>query len=151
MGKSEMQVLRSAQDDKQLSTQPTLSLTAARHPLLELRMIAEARAAGTEPKQPIPLTVALTDDARQLIISGPNTGGKTVSLKTIGLVALMAQAGVPVPAEEANAAHSSPASSPTSATRSRSSATSPASPRTSSTSTASRAKQHLHRSCCSMN
>ncbi len=101
MGKSEMQVLRSAQDDKQLSTQPTLSLTAARHPLLELRMIAEARAAGTEPKQPIPLTVALTDDARQLIISGPNTGGKTVSLKTIGLVALMAQAGVPVPAEEA--------------------------------------------------
>jgi DNA mismatch repair protein MutS2 len=81
---------------------PHLSLTAARHPLLELRMVAEARAAGTEPKQPIPLTVALTDDARQLIISGPNTGGKTVSLKTIGLVALMAQAGVPVPAEEAN-------------------------------------------------
>ena len=78
-----------------------LSLTNARHPLLELRMIAEARASCIEPNSPIPLTVALTDDARQLIISGPNTGGKTVSLKTIGLLALMAQAGVPVPAEEA--------------------------------------------------
>ncbi|WP_051978201.1 endonuclease MutS2 [Edaphobacter aggregans] len=78
-----------------------LSLTSARHPLLELRMIAEARAEGTEAKSPVPLTVALTNDARQLIISGPNTGGKTVSLKTIGLLSLMAQAGVPVPAEEA--------------------------------------------------
>jgi DNA mismatch repair protein MutS2 len=81
--------------------QPQLSLESARHPLLELRMIAEARDTGAEAKSPIPLTVALTDDARQLIISGPNTGGKTVSLKTIGLLALMAQAGVPVPAEEA--------------------------------------------------
>nr|WP_238398582.1 Smr/MutS family protein [Edaphobacter sp. 12200R-103] len=80
---------------------PSLSLTAARHPLLELRMIAEARTAGTEPAHPVPLTVALSDDARQLIISGPNTGGKTVSLKTVGLLSLMAQAGIPVPAVEA--------------------------------------------------
>ena len=50
---------------------------------------------------PVPLTIALPNDARQLIISGPNTGGKTVSLKTTGLLALMAQAGIPVPAEEA--------------------------------------------------
>jgi DNA mismatch repair protein MutS2 len=82
-----------------------LSLIAARHPLLELRMIAEARAAGSEagdaPKSPVPLTLALTAETRQLIISGPNTGGKTVSLKTTGLLALMAQAGVPVPAAEA--------------------------------------------------
>jgi DNA mismatch repair protein MutS2 len=80
---------------------PRLSLESARHPLLELRMISEARDTGEVPKSPIPLTVALADDARQLIISGPNTGGKTVSLKTVGLLALMAQAGVPVPAEEA--------------------------------------------------
>jgi DNA mismatch repair protein MutS2 len=71
-----------------------LSLRHARHPLLELRMKAEGR-------KPIPLTLALTPEARQLIISGPNTGGKTVSLKTTGLLALMAQAGLPVPADEA--------------------------------------------------
>jgi DNA mismatch repair protein MutS2 len=72
-----------------------LSLQQARHPLLELRMRGEG--AG----RPTPLTLALADEARQLIISGPNTGGKTVSLKTLGLLALMAQAGLPVPAEEA--------------------------------------------------
>ncbi len=78
-----------------------LALTAARHPLLELRMRATALEAGTEPTTPVPLTIILPHDARQLIISGPNTGGKTVSLKTLGLLSLMAQAGIPVPAEEA--------------------------------------------------
>jgi DNA mismatch repair protein MutS2 len=78
-----------------------LSLTAARHPLLELRMRATALEAGTDPTTPVPLTIILPPDARQLIISGPNTGGKTVSLKTLGLLSLMAQAGIPVPAEEA--------------------------------------------------
>ncbi|HEV7137688.1 MAG TPA: Smr/MutS family protein, partial [Steroidobacteraceae bacterium] len=79
-----------------------LSLVAARHPLLELRMRAEAREASTEPKTPVPLTIVLPPATKQLIISGPNTGGKTVSLKTLGLLALMAQAGIPVPAEEAH-------------------------------------------------
>jgi len=83
------------------SNQPQISLTAARHPLLELRMRASAREANEPPQSPIPLTIALPPESRQLIISGPNTGGKTVSLKTTGLLALMAQAGVPVPAEEA--------------------------------------------------
>ena len=78
----------------------SLSLRNARHPLLELRMRRENTADGTKAR-PVPLTLALTPEARQLIISGPNTGGKTVSLKTTGLLALMAQAGLPVPAEEA--------------------------------------------------
>lgn len=82
-------------------SEPRLSLTSARHPLLELRMIAQARAEGVPASSPVPLTIALASDARQLIISGPNTGGKTVSLKTVGLLTLMAQAGVPVPAVEA--------------------------------------------------
>ncbi len=49
----------------------------------------------------VPLTIELDSGHRQLIISGPNTGGKTVGLKTVGLISLMAQSGVPVPAERA--------------------------------------------------
>jgi DNA mismatch repair protein MutS2 len=86
-------------------TRPTfaqdLSLTAARHPLLELRMRAEAIAQEQEPQTPVPLTIVLPPGTKQLIISGPNTGGKTVSLKSLGLLSLMAQSGIPVPAEEA--------------------------------------------------
>jgi len=78
-----------------------LSLTSARHPLLELRLRAGALAKNEEPKTPVPLTVIFPPETRQLIISGPNTGGKTVSLKTLGLLSFMAQSGVPVPAEEA--------------------------------------------------
>jgi DNA mismatch repair protein MutS2 len=88
--------------DSSQRQQPDLSLTAARHPLLELRMRATALAAGEEPRTPVPLTIILPPGTKQLIISGPNTGGKTVSLKTLGLLSLMAQAGIPIPAEEAN-------------------------------------------------
>lgn len=70
------------------------SLKQARHPLLEKRL------RSTNGKI-VPLTLALSSEERQLIISGPNTGGKTVSLKTSGLLAIMAQAGIPVPAEDA--------------------------------------------------
>ena len=79
-----------------------IALIAARHPLLELRMKAAHREADEDGQAPapVPLTILLPATTKQLIISGPNTGGKTVSLKTLGLLALMAQAGVPVPAEE---------------------------------------------------
>jgi DNA mismatch repair protein MutS2 len=81
---------------------PLLRLVQARHPLLELRLRAAQNAAALVPLD-VELGHSLDDSeaARQLIISGPNTGGKTVTLKTIGLLALMAQAGMPVPAEAA--------------------------------------------------
>ena len=68
-----------------------LSLENARHPLLEKHLRTTGGAV-------VPLTLELTSAARQLIISGPNTGGKTVTLKTTALLAMMAQAGIPVPA-----------------------------------------------------
>ena len=73
---------------------PVLALTQARHPLLEKRLRARQAAI-------VPLTLELNDAQRQLIISGPNTGGKTVALKTAGLLGMMAQAGISVPAAEA--------------------------------------------------
>jgi len=76
-----------------------LLVEQARHPLLEKRL----RATGAPPNTAVvPLTLELTTDKRQLIISGPNTGGKTVTLKTVGLLAMMAQAGLPVPATAAS-------------------------------------------------
>jgi DNA mismatch repair protein MutS2 len=68
-----------------------LHLENARHPLLEKRLRASN---GTI----VPLTLELSAANRQIIISGPNTGGKTVTLKTTALLAMMAQAGLPVPA-----------------------------------------------------
>jgi DNA mismatch repair protein MutS2 len=76
-------------------TPDRLSLEAARHPLLERHL----RSHGGHV---VPLTLELTAEKRQLIISGPNTGGKTVTLKTTALLAMMAQAGLPVPAAAAS-------------------------------------------------
>jgi DNA mismatch repair protein MutS2 len=76
-------------------TADLLRLDAARHPLLERHL-------RTTEGRVVPLTLELTEKARQLIISGPNTGGKTVTLKTTALLAMMAQAGLPVPATSAS-------------------------------------------------
>ncbi|MGA2850858.1 MAG: Smr/MutS family protein [Terracidiphilus sp.] len=76
-------------------TPDLLRLEGARHPLLEKRL----RATGG---RIVPLTLELTAESRQLIISGPNTGGKTVTLKTTALLAMMAQAGLPIPATAAS-------------------------------------------------
>ncbi|MFZ0707457.1 MAG: endonuclease MutS2 [Candidatus Korobacteraceae bacterium] len=72
----------------------SLVLRKARHPLLERTLKPKGRAV-------VPVDVEIDSQHRQLVITGPNTGGKTVSLKTIGLLALMAQSGVPIPAERA--------------------------------------------------
>lgn len=71
-----------------------LVLKSARHPVLERRLRGEGG-------KVVPVSVALDGEHRQMIISGPNTGGKTVTLKTVAMLAMMAQAGVPVTAEEA--------------------------------------------------
>ncbi len=70
---------------------PRLALERARHPLLEDVLRRQNR-------RPVPVSVSLDGDCRTLLISGPNTGGKTLALKTAGLLALMAQSGLPVPA-----------------------------------------------------
>lgn len=69
-------------------------LREARHPLLEDVLRAQRKGV-------VPVSLSLDQRERTLLISGPNTGGKTVALKTVGLLALMAQAGLPVPAAEA--------------------------------------------------
>ena len=71
-----------------------LVLRSARHPVLERNLRARGH-------RVVPMSLDLDREHRQLIISGPNTGGKTVALKTVGLLALLAQAGVPVPADRA--------------------------------------------------
>ncbi len=79
-----------------------IRLRGARHPLL-LKMRQEDIEAGREPREVIPIDVRLGDDFDMLVVTGPNTGGKTVALKTVGLLALMTQAGLAVPAEEGSA------------------------------------------------
>src|SRR6185312_4455378 len=81
-------------DSKAPEARHGLAVHNAIHPVLERNL-------RTKGAHVIPLSVELTGDARQLIISGPNTGGKTVALKTLGLLALMAQSGIPVPAQRA--------------------------------------------------
>jgi DNA mismatch repair protein MutS2 len=71
-----------------------LAMRDARHPLLEDVLKRQRKAV-------VPLTLTLESSCRTLLVSGPNTGGKTVALKTAGLLALMAQAGLPVPCAEA--------------------------------------------------
>ena len=72
----------------------SLRLEAARNPVLEATLRPQGRTA-------VPLSLALGGAETVLVISGPNTGGKTVALKTVGLAALSAQSAIPVAAERA--------------------------------------------------
>jgi DNA mismatch repair protein MutS2 len=70
----------------ELSDNRAIDLRGARHPLLTVK--------------PIPLNIRMGEGYRALLITGPNTGGKTVALKTVGLLTLMAQSGLLIPAAE---------------------------------------------------
>jgi len=73
----------------------TLQLAAARHPLLEEALRADRRA-----NELTPLDLALPEVARVMVISGPNAGGKSVAMKTVGVLVLLAQCGWDVPARD---------------------------------------------------
>jgi DNA mismatch repair protein MutS2 len=79
-------------------------LKNARHPLLDERIAAGRdqflEKKGQSPGKVIPISITLDGNKRGMVISGPNMGGKTVSLKTLGLCVLLALSGIPVPAEE---------------------------------------------------
>lgn len=72
-----------------------IALQNARHPLLETALADDGA-----PRKAVPLTIRIDSDTVTLVITGPNMGGKTVALKTVGLLTVMAQCGLHVPADE---------------------------------------------------
>ncbi len=74
-----------------------LELHEARHPVL-IELFARDAEEGKPPREVVPIDIRLGDDFDVLVITGPNTGGKTVTLKTVGLLVLMTQCGIPIPA-----------------------------------------------------
>ncbi|MDB5116352.1 MAG: endonuclease MutS2 [Mucilaginibacter sp.] len=79
----------------QVVNEPRLKLVNARHPLLFLNF-------KKEHKTVVPLNLQIDDHDRIVVVSGPNAGGKSVCMKTVGLLQLMVQAGLLIPADEAS-------------------------------------------------
>ena len=82
--------------EPQVTATPIIDWTRARHPLLEQRL----KQNSATPSALVPLNIELTTDNRILIISGPNAGGKSVCLKTTGLLQYMVQCGLGIPVDE---------------------------------------------------
>ncbi len=83
----------------ELSAEGQLNVRNARHPLL-IDLAKRRQKENAESFEVIPIDYRLGHDFTLLIITGPNTGGKTVTIKTIGLLSLMVQAGIPIPCDE---------------------------------------------------
>lgn len=79
--------------EPQVKTKPMVDMIEARHPLLQLSL-------QKQNKKVVPLEIKLTSEKRILIISGPNAGGKSVCLKTTGLIQYMLQCGLSIPVSE---------------------------------------------------
>lgn len=82
----------------EISSERRLKLKGARNPIL-LATFEEETGAPPGKRAVVPIDVRLGDDFDVMIMTGPNTGGKTAALKTVGLLAIMAQCGLPIPAE----------------------------------------------------
>ncbi|WP_223650180.1 endonuclease MutS2 [Hymenobacter psoromatis] len=86
----------------ELSSRPLIRWRGVRHPVLALTFRDHNKAAGLtgEKRDVVPLDLELTPERRMLVISGPNAGGKSVALKTVGLVQYMLQCGLLIPCDD---------------------------------------------------
>ncbi len=87
--------------EPELNDRGFIKLISARHPLLELSLKEKSNALQKlRPEKIVPTDIHIGDDFTTLVITGPNTGGKTVALKTVGLLTLMAQSGLHISAAD---------------------------------------------------
>ncbi len=91
--------LRFGMHNAELNDKQQIILRRARNPIL-LAAYEEEQRGSTTTHDVVPIDVRLGDDFDVMIITGPNTGGKTAALKTVGLLAVMTQSGLPIPANE---------------------------------------------------
>ncbi|CAN5632773.1 endonuclease MutS2 [soil metagenome] len=83
----------------QINDERGIDLRNARNPALQLHLLESANEGGAA-RGVVPLTAAIGTPERTVVITGPNAGGKSVAMKTVGLLQLMAQSGMPVPADD---------------------------------------------------